>query len=318
MFYAYRSVKLNNLDLNKLNAFLAVAEVGGVTGAAGRLGRTPSAVSQSVAGLESSLGVRLFDRVGKRLVLTRAGRTLHARVRDYQAALQRTVDDVVNAEGEIHGLVRLGTFLGFPRARLAPFLASFTSRHTRVEVRIVYAPEADLTTRLLERRLDYSLSFRPRSEVGVRLRSTKLYEQELVLVAGPRFLRDGFDPDELGRTPVVDYYQSDPLITRWLAHHGHAALGPRVVVWAATTDLVLDLVLRGAGVAVLPHHVAAPFLRRRALRIVRGGRRELTDAIWLNEPAGAYRDATLDAFRDALVAELGGEPSRETSARSGR
>jgi hypothetical protein len=43
------------------------------------------------------------------------------------------------------------------------------------------------------------------SEMSSRLASTKLYEQELVLVTGPRFLRRGFDPAELCRTPVVDY-----------------------------------------------------------------------------------------------------------------
>jgi DNA-binding transcriptional LysR family regulator len=80
-----------------------------------------------------------------------------------------------------------------------------------------------------------------------------------------------------------------------------------VILWAATTDLVLDLVLRGAGVAVLPHHVAAPLLGRRQLRVVRTGRPELRDTVWLHAPARGYRDATLEAFRTALVAELGGE-----------
>jgi DNA-binding transcriptional LysR family regulator len=162
-------VKLNDLDLNKLNTFLAVVAAGGVTAAAGALGRTPSAVSQGVAGLESALGVRLFDRVGKQLLLTRAGRTLHGRIREYQTGLAQALEEVVNADGEIRGLVRLGAFLGFPRGRLAPVLAAFTGRHPRVEIRIVFAPEADLTGRLLEGRLDYSLSFRPRAEVGARL-----------------------------------------------------------------------------------------------------------------------------------------------------
>lgn len=296
-------MKLNTLDLNKLNTFFAVVDRMGVSGAAAALGRTPSAVSQSVSRLESSLGVRLFDRIGKRLVPTRAGRTLYLRFRDYQSALQRTVDDVVNAEGEIRGLVRLGTFLGFPRGRLAAFLMAFATAHPLVQVRIVYAPEADLNARLLDNRLDYSLSFRPRSEVSSRLTSTKLYEQELVLVTGRRFLRRGFDSDELGRTPIVDYYQSDPLIARWLAHHGQPGLEPHVTVWAATTDLVLDLVLRGIGVGVLPRYLAMPYLRRRHLRVVRTGRPELMDAVWLNEPAGAYRDTTLEAFRNALVTE---------------
>jgi hypothetical protein len=63
-------MRLHNLDLNKLHVFGAVVEQGGVGSAAAHLGRTPSAVSQSVSALEGGLGVKLFDRVGKRLVLT--------------------------------------------------------------------------------------------------------------------------------------------------------------------------------------------------------------------------------------------------------
>src|SRR5215475_5010413 len=98
-------MKLNSLDLNKLHAFGAVVEHGGVGGAA-HLGRTPSAVSQSITALEGALGVKLFDRVGKRMVLTRGGQLLHAHVREHHAALQRTVDALVNEGGEVHGLVR--------------------------------------------------------------------------------------------------------------------------------------------------------------------------------------------------------------------
>src|SRR6266478_4852838 len=72
---------LKELDLNKLHVFAAVAEHGGVSRAAAELGRTPSAVSQSVTALEDALGVKLFDRIGKRLVLTRGGQLLHADVR---------------------------------------------------------------------------------------------------------------------------------------------------------------------------------------------------------------------------------------------
>ena len=311
-------MKLHNLDLNKLNTFLAVVEHAGVSGAAAALGRTPSAVSQSVSGLESLLGVRLFDRMGKRLVPTRAGRALHLRVRDYQAALQRTLDEVVNADGKIRGVIRLGTFLGFARDRLAAFLTAFATAHPLAQVRVVYAPDADLNARLLDNRLDYSLSFRPRSEISSRLASTKLYEQELVLVTGARFLRRGFDAGEVARTPVVDYYQSDPLIARWLTHHGHGPLAPPVKVWAATTDLVLDLVLRGVGIGVVPRHLAAPHLRRHRLRLVESGRPQLTDAVWLNERAGAHRDVGLETFRDALLDALAGGGRGVSSARSRR
>src|SRR5689334_19769952 len=108
MSYARRSVKLNTLDLNKLHAFGAVVEHGGVGAAAAALGRTPSAISQSVTALEGALGVKLFDRIGNRLVLTRGGQRLADHLRDYQGALQRTVEELVNADGAVRGQVRVG------------------------------------------------------------------------------------------------------------------------------------------------------------------------------------------------------------------
>lgn len=297
-------MKLNDLDLNKLHVFLAVAELGGISAAARRLGRTRSAVSQSVSALEASLGVALFDRVGKRMLPTRPGRRLHEQAREHQRGLQRVLDELSDSDGEVRGLVRIGLFLGFPRVRFAAFLTRFRARHPRASVRIVFAPQDDLERRLLANRLDYTFSFHT-PDAGGRVVATRLFEQKLVLVTGARHFRNGFDPSELLRTPVVDYYQSDPLIERWVAHHvGAAAPRPEVQIWAATTDMVLELVLDGAGVGVLPDSLVAPYVKRRRLRVLGTRKRDLTDFIWLNEPRGAYRDATLAAFRDAAVDEF--------------
>jgi|SRR5215472_5613771 len=298
-------MKLHNLDLNKLHVFSAVVEHGGVGRAAAHLGRTPSAVSQSLSALEGALGVALFDRIGKRLVLTRGGQRLDAHLRESQAALQRTVDALVNEAGAVHGLVRIGVYLGFPRLRLAAFLTRFRARHPQVQLRVVYAPQEDLNARLLRNRLDFAFALRPRSPAHGQLQSTQLFEEALVLVASRRFFPRGFTVEQLARAPVIDYYQSDPLIERWLAHHyGERAVRPQVAIWAATTDLVLDLVLDHAGVGVLPRDVAAPHLRNRRLIALRTARPALTDWIWLNEPRGAYRDRTLEVFREAVLREL--------------
>ena len=298
-------MKLNNLDLNKLHVFATVADLGGVGTAAAVLGRTPSAVSQSVTGLERALGVNLFDRVGKRLVLTRGGQQLQQRLREYHAALQQTVDALVDADGDLHGQVRIGVYLGFPRLRLARFLARFAARHPRVRLRVVYAPQEDLTARLLKNRLDVVLALHASAEASARIASTRLFEETLTLVGRPRFLRRGLGVRALAGVPVVDYYQSDPLIRRWLAHHAPGqAIEPTVTIWAATTDLVLDLVLNVAGVAVLPRDVARPALRARRLVELRPRGAPLTDHIWLNELRGGYRDRTMTAFRDAVLTEL--------------
>jgi len=63
-------MELHNVDLNKVATFLAIAELASVTAAAAHLALTRSAVSHSLRTLEGQLGVALFHRVGRGLVLT--------------------------------------------------------------------------------------------------------------------------------------------------------------------------------------------------------------------------------------------------------
>jgi len=306
MFYTIRPVNLNNVDLNKLRAFFAVVEHGGVSQAARQLSVTRSAVSQAVSALEGSIGPRLFHRVGRRLVPTQAGELLHRRFAAYQAMLAETLEEVSSEEREARGLVRIGLFLGFPRPTLARFLVAFAERHPRARVQVWYGSQDDLRERLLRGRLELALTFRPSGKLRGKIRSLRLFEQELVLVSGRRHLRRDFDLDELTRTPVIDYYPSDPLIAEWIRHHYRRAVAPRLEIraWAATTDLVLELILAQLGIGVVPRSLAAPHLARGRLHVVATGKRELVDAIWLNELADSSRNHTLEVFRAALLAEF--------------
>jgi DNA-binding transcriptional LysR family regulator len=298
-------VNLNTVDLNKLRTFLAVAERGGISPAATALALTRSAVSQSVSGLEGSLGVRLFDRVGRRLVLTSEGRTLARRFGRVHAELASALALVVNAEREVHGLVRLGLFVGASRPRVATFLARFVAAHPKAQVKLLYGSHAELREQLAENRLDFALALVPSHSAVPRLRSSLLFRQELVLVSSQPFARGRALVESLAALPYVDYYQSSPLIRRWLRHHfPRRRIEADVRVFAASTDLALELVLAGAGAAVVPRELAEPLLRDGRLHAARTGRPELRDAVWLEEPAGAWRSETLRAFRAALLADL--------------
>jgi DNA-binding transcriptional LysR family regulator len=294
------------LDLNKLHTFLRVADRSSVTAAARELGRTRSAVSQSVGALEQSLGVRLFHRVGRRLILTTAGERLRDGVRASENQLRGALEEVLDVGGEVRGVVRIGVFLGFPRLRLADLVARFAKEHRQVSLRIVFAPEADLNRRLLRGRLDLTVSFRPPGEAMSRLHSIELFEEELVLVSGHKYLDAGFDPGALMQTPVVDYYQSDPLIGRWLRHHcPDRQPEVRVAVWAATTDLVVELIVNHVGVGVVPRYLVEPLVKRKRLRILGTTHSALTDTIWLNELHDPYRDSAQRRFRAAVLEEFG-------------
>jgi len=298
-------VNLNTVDLNKLRTFLAVAEGGGISPAARTLALTRSAVSQSVSGLEGSLGVRLFDRVGRQLVLTAEGRTLARHFGRLHAELASALELVVNEERAVRGLVRLGLYLGASRARVAGFLARFAAAHPKVQVKLLYGAHAELREQLLANKLDFALALVPSHSELARVRSSLLFRQELVLVSGQPFARGRALAESLARTPYVDYYQSAPLVRRWLRHHfPRRRIAADVRVFAASTDLALELVLAGAGAAVLPRELAESLLRGGRLHAARSGRPEMRDAVWLEEPAGAWRSETLRAFRAALVADL--------------
>ncbi|HTO55091.1 MAG TPA: LysR family transcriptional regulator [Myxococcota bacterium] len=298
-------MNLNSIDLNKLRTFLAVAERGGVSPAAAALALTRSAVSQSVAGLEGSLGVQLFDRVGRKLVLTREGRTLARRFGRLHAELSSTLEWVMSSEREVRGLVRLGLFLGASRARVAGFLARFAASHPRVQVKLLYGAHAELRELLAANRLDFALALVPSHSEVARVRSSLLFRQELLLVSSTPFARGRTLGESLGARSYVDYYQSSPLIRRWLRHHfPRRRIAPDVRVFAASTDMALELVLAGAGAAVLPRQLAEPLLDQGRLHAARTGRPELRDAVWLEEPAGTWRSETLRAFRAALLADL--------------
>jgi len=300
------SAHLERLDLNKLVTFLLIAESGGVSAAARRLGLTRSAVSHSLGALEAALGVALFSRVGKSLVLTPEGKRLRGAVGDARDRLGGALDELLGGTQEVRGPVRMGLFLGFSRFRLAALVDDFLRAHPAGRVRVSYGPQAWLLGELLAGRLDLTLTLRPPGEQAPYVRSERLFAQALVLVARRPARRKAVDFAAVEALPFVDYYQSDPLIDRWTRHHFGARRVPRdrIRAWAASTDLALELVVRGVGAAVLPEDVAEPFRRRGELTLLRGPREPLRDHVWLNELRSARRARTPAVFRALLVRQL--------------
>jgi DNA-binding transcriptional LysR family regulator len=300
-------VPLDRLDANKLLTFLAIAEAGGVTAASRRLALTRSAVSHSLRALEDSLGLPLFHRVGKRLIPTREGRVLRGAVAAARERLGAGLEEVLGTGAELRGTVRVGLFLGFSRFRLASVVDAFLQSHPRARVRVAFGPQAWLVEQLRDAKLDLVLSLRPTRAPASPVRSEKLFVQSLVLAAREP-VRSPARFEAVARLPIVDYYQSDPLIDRWSSHHFGRRRVPRerIRAWVASTDLALELVLRGAGAAVLPEDVAVPYRRRGELALLRGPREPLRDAVWLNELGGGRGGGAPARFRELLLASLRG------------
>ncbi|MVW77291.1 LysR family transcriptional regulator [Pseudomonas xionganensis] len=126
------------MDLANLNAFIAIAELGSFSDAAERLHLTQPAVSKRIASLEQQLGVRLFDRLGREIGLTEAGRALLPRAYQILNVLDDTRRALTNLSGEVSGRLTLATSHHIGLHRLPPLLRTFTRQYPRVALDIQF------------------------------------------------------------------------------------------------------------------------------------------------------------------------------------
>jgi len=124
------------MDTQNLKAFLLVAETGSFSLAAETLHLTQPAVSKRVALLEDQLGTGLFDRIGRTISLTEAGRALLPHAKSIQQELESAAQSVRDLSGDIAGQLRLATSHHIGLHRLPPVLSRFSRDYPAVHLDI--------------------------------------------------------------------------------------------------------------------------------------------------------------------------------------
>jgi DNA-binding transcriptional LysR family regulator len=122
------------LDFRHLRTFLGLAQVANFSETGRRLGLSQSAVSRHIRALEETLGLRLFERLGRRAVLTSAGRALHTRLQTLMReaeSLPRVISDL--AKGVV-GDLRIGASVTAANAILPAVLGAYRRRYPSVEL----------------------------------------------------------------------------------------------------------------------------------------------------------------------------------------
>ncbi|MGJ8611408.1 MAG: LysR family transcriptional regulator [Octadecabacter sp.] len=127
----------NRLDWAHLRSFLATAETTSLSGAARKLGLTQPTLSRQIATLEDSLSVMLFERVGRGLQLTDAGRELLVHARDMGKAAQRVAMTASAQRSDIAGKVRITASDIFATAFLPEIVADIRKRAPSLHIEIV-------------------------------------------------------------------------------------------------------------------------------------------------------------------------------------
>ena len=234
--------------------FLAIHRAGSLSAAAGPLGVTQPTCGRRLAVLESSLGLRLFDRTPEGLRLTAEGATLLDAATEmeqsaHDLALRATVRD-----RELEGVVRIGTIEVFACTFLVGALVQVRDKYPGIRVELVLS---NAETDLLRREADIAVRFRPQ---GYRptpevLVAQKLGDEPFVLYGAERYLRRrGMpkDPEVLVGHDVVVYSLRHPA-SEWCER---AFRGASVALSAPSMQVAAAAVAAGLGLGVIPHRAA--------------------------------------------------------------
>jgi len=172
------------MDLASLNTFIAIAETGSFSEAGERLHLTQPAVSKRIAGLEQQLKVRLFDRLGREVSLTEAGRALLPRAYQILNVLDDTRRALSNLNGEVSGRLTLATSHHIGLHRLPPLLRAFTRAYPQVALDIRFLDSEVAYEEILHGRAELAvITLAPETHAPVR--AVPVWEDPLDFVAAP-------------------------------------------------------------------------------------------------------------------------------------
>ncbi|SFW63064.1 LysR family transcriptional regulator [Amycolatopsis australiensis] len=244
------------MELHQLAYFVAVAEEGSFTRAAERLHVAQPGVSAQVKRLERELGQQLLDRSGRTVGLTDVGAAALPHARAALAAVQGVREAVDELAGLVRGQVAIGAVTSAGPVGLPDLLARFHERYPAVEITLAEANSDAMLAALREGRLDLAvvgLSTDPPPGIATQV---LIDEPFLAVTVGFLEGRAEVPIPELAGLPVMALPKGTGLRTALDTAFASHGLAPRIAFEAADPNVLVQLAMRGLGVAVVPESLA--------------------------------------------------------------
>lgn len=245
-------IDMAEINYHHLRYFWAVAHDGNLTRTAERLNLSQSAVSVQIKQLEASLGHALFERRGRQLILTEAGRIAldHA---DAIFAAGRELVGTLQEKGRSRQAVRIGALATLSRNFQLEFLRPILGRQD-VEIILRSGTSADLLQSLEALNLDVVLINRaPLRDAATPFVSHRLSEQPVSLVGTPRLLQDASGlNDLLTRQPIILPTADTGVRIGFDALMERLGIRPQIAAEVEDMAMMRLLAREGLGLAVLP------------------------------------------------------------------
>jgi LysR family hydrogen peroxide-inducible transcriptional activator len=244
------------ITLNQLECFRAIARRRHFAKAAATLGRTQPALSVQIQRLESELGVTLFERTGKQVLLTPAGEILSPYVDRVLASTEEARVKMAEVHGGTLGLVRVGIIPTVAAHFLPRVLKEFKQRFPQVTVLLREESRTPLLIALLEsHEIDLSVGLEQPTANGIK--STKLLVEELCVAVSSQH-----PLSSLTSVPMTRLRREQFILYRTPGHNmreltlqycRNAGFEPTVAFESEQAQTIQNLVASNLGITLLPH-----------------------------------------------------------------
>lgn len=247
-------------DLNAMATFVAVVSANSFSLAADRCGISKALVTKHIQSLETALGVKLLHRTTRKLGLTQAGERFHERCLQIIADAEDAMRDIEDDTDGSHGLIRVSTAISFGRMHLLPAIAAFMRDYPSIHMEVSLS---DTFGDLISGGADIVVRMADEPDLSNRV-ARKLAVVNYVVVAAPGYcVSHGpiVQPADLSEHNCILYSGSGQ--REWLFSDDRAQylVRPSGNYRANNGDGVVEAILAGIGVGMVPTFVAAPHLQ---------------------------------------------------------
>jgi LysR family transcriptional regulator, nitrogen assimilation regulatory protein len=289
------------MDLRRLRTFVTTAELGTVSRAALHLRISQSALSRQISDLEQEFRVRLFDRVGRRLVLTTVGEELLGDCRSVLGQVGSLGERVELLRGGDRGVLKVAASPQMIESVLSAFLPRYAARFPNVRVNLTEALGPAQVT-LLDRG-EVHLGIRHDQGVDPCLASYPLLLDEILAACNPSLdigAAENIDVGRLTSYPLLLLEPGYSVRVQFNAVCRLANLKPNILFESRAPHILLSLAETGQGVAIIPSLLRTDRYALRILRVTHRGEplRERLVIQWdKRRPLLPYAES----FREALA-----------------
>ncbi|MBK1661934.1 LysR family transcriptional regulator [Paracraurococcus ruber] len=296
------------MDLRHARTFVAVAELGTVSRAAEQLRIAQPALSRQIGDFERELGIRLFDRIGRRLALTGEGEQLLGDCRALLACALAVRERARLLQHGDSGVLKVASSPQQIEGAIAPFLVRYAAQYPKVQVKLTEVLGWPATAAKLERgeiHLGQNLIGAVPPD-DARFACRPLEPVDLLAAFGPSILRESRGEIEIGQLAqypllVVD---TDHVFRRHFdAACRLAGIQPNITFESRAPHTLLAMAENGHGVAIIPAALRTDRYNLRITAIVyRGEPVRVQPAIYWDKRRSLPRYA--EAFCDMLGAYM--------------